>query len=125
MQINLKVINFTDLTVWQTGHEIVLDIYKATKLFPRDELFGLISQLRRAVISLTSNIAEGFSRSSSKDKAYFYRIALGSITELQNQLLIAKDLNYLSEIEYFVISKKLIAVHKMTNGLIKSVLSRS
>ena len=125
MQVDPKVINFTDLKVWQTGHEIVLDIYKATKLFPKDELFGLVSQLRRAVVSLTSNIAEGFSRSSPKDKAYFYRITLGSITELQNQLLIAKDLNYLSEIEYFAISKKLTAVHKMTNGLIKSILSRT
>lgn len=87
-----KVKNFTDLKVWQQGHKLVVDIYDVTKLFPRDELFCLTTQIRRAIISFTSNIAEGFSRSTAKDKAHFYSIALGSLTEVQNQLLIAKDL---------------------------------
>jgi len=119
-----KIETFVDLKVWQVGHKVVLKVYKLTKLFPRGELYGLISQLRRAVVSITSNIAEGFSRSSSRDKAYFYSIALGSVTELQNQLLIAKDLEYFESAMYVEISKELVGIHKMLNGLIKSVLAR-
>jgi four helix bundle protein len=124
MQIRTKVVNFTDLKVWQIGHRVVLSIYQVTKLFPRDEQFGLISQLRRAVVSITSNIAEGFSRSTARDKIYFYTIALGSLTEVQNQLLIAKDLGYLNNNAFFEMSKQLTDVQKMIHGLIKSAVSR-
>ena len=121
---NTKIINFRDLKVWQSGHQVVIAIYKVTMLFPREELYGLTSQIRRAVVSITSNIAEGFSRNGPRDKAHFYAIALGSVTELQNQLLIAKDLSYFEESDYQRISKDLIEVHKMINGLIKSVMAR-
>jgi four helix bundle protein len=121
---NQKIKSFIDLKVWQTGHKVVLNVYKFTKLFPKEELYGLTSQLRRAAVSITSNIAEGFSRSGPADKARFYSIALGSVTELQNQLLIAKDLFYLNETDCPKISTELVEIHKMLNGLIKSVLSR-
>lgn len=92
-----KIKSFTDLIAWQEGHKLVLEIYKATKIWPKEELFGLISQIRRAVVSITSNLAEGFSRSTLKDKANFYSMALGSLTEAQNQLLVARDLDYLEK----------------------------
>ncbi len=122
--MNPKVINFTDLKVWQLGHQVVLAVYAETKSFPRDELFGLISQLRRAVVSITSNIAEGFSRSTARDKIHFYTIVLGSITEVQNQLLISKDLYYLKSEAFNKISNQLVEIHKMVHGLIKSASNR-
>lgn len=124
MFTNTKVINFSDLTAWQIGHKVILKIYAETKKFPKEEQFGLISQLRRAAVSITSNIAEGFSRSTAKDKIYFYTIALGSLTEVQNQLLIAKDLGYLEKEQYTEVTEELIQVQKMLHGLIKSARSR-
>ncbi|MDO8582285.1 MAG: four helix bundle protein [bacterium] len=111
--------SFTELDAWKEGHALVLMIYTATKQFPREELFGLTSQMRRCVVSITSNIAEGFSRQSYKEKVQFYSISLGSITELQNQLLIARDVGYLSKDTFHTIIEKTVTVHKITNGLIK------
>src|SRR3989338_6098100 len=91
-----KIAKFTDLIAWQEGHKLVLLIYQITKDFPKDELYGLISQMRRAAVSITSNLAEGFSRRSSKDKNNFYTMSLTSLIELQNQLLISKDVSYLT-----------------------------
>src|SRR3989344_3686390 len=92
-----KIKSFTDLNAWKEGHQLVLMIYKKTKLFPKEELFGLVSQMRRCVVSITSNLAEGFSRQSYKEKLQFYSMALGSVTELQNQLLVSRDVGYLSQ----------------------------
>lgn len=91
-----KIKSFTDLDAWKEGHKLVLDIYKITKDFPKEEQFGLTIQLRRAGVSFTSNIAEGFSRNSYKEKLQFYSTALGSLTEIQNQLLVAKDIGYIT-----------------------------
>jgi len=115
---NNKIQKFTDLLVWQESHKLVLMIYQATKNFPKEELFGLTSQLRRAAVSITSNIAEGFSRQGYKEKLQFYYMALGSLTESQNQLLIAKDLNYLEQIEFNKIAEQSISVHKLLNGFV-------
>jgi len=115
-----KIKSFTDLDAWKEGHKLVLMIYEITKQFPKDELFGLTSQIRRCAVSVTSNIAEGFSRSSYKEKAHFYFISLGSTTELQNQLLISRDIKYINEDKFAVIAEKTIKVHKIINGLIKS-----
>jgi len=124
MEMDNRIINFNDLKAWQTGHQVILLIYQETKIFPREEQFGLISQLRRASISITSNIAEGFSRKTAKDKIYFYSISLGSLTEVQNQLLIAKDLEYLKLDSYLGILQLLVQVQKMLHGLIKSASNR-
>ncbi len=115
-----KIKSFTDLDAWKEGHKLVLMIYKTTKAFPKDELFGLTSQMRRCAVSITSNIAEGFSRQSYKNKSKFYSTALGSTTELQNQLLIAKDVNYISSRQFQDIAKQSVKVHKIINGLIKN-----
>ncbi len=92
-----KIQKFTDLRVWQEGHSIAIEIYKLTKSFPKDELFALVNQMRRCAVSITSNIAEGFSRQSKKEKVQFYSISQGSLTELHNQLLIARDVGYMNQ----------------------------
>ncbi|OGZ00496.1 MAG: hypothetical protein A3B13_01835 [Candidatus Liptonbacteria bacterium RIFCSPLOWO2_01_FULL_45_15] len=126
MEINepKKIIYFTDLNTWKEGHKLVLTIYQITKKLPKDELFGLTSQMRRAAVSITSNIAEGFSRQSFKEKAQFYSMAQGSLTELQNQLLVSKDIGYFTAEEYEEIIHQSVIVHKLINGLIKSSKSR-
>jgi len=96
-----------------------LSVYKATKSFPKEEMFCLTSQIRRAVISISSNIAEGFSRNSVKDKCKFYTIALGSLTELQNQLLIGRDLKYLAENDFQNVAQQTVRVSKLISGLKK------
>jgi len=114
-----KITSFTKLDAWKEGHRLVLMVYKITKQFPKDELFGLISQMRRCVVSITSNIAEGFSRNSWKEKLQFYSTAVGSLTELQNQLIIARDVAYLSKEIFIECAQQTIKVSKITNGLIK------
>jgi len=115
----MKIRSFKDLDAWKEGHKLVLIIYKTTKAFPKEELFGLTSQLRRCSVSITSNIAEGFSRKSFKEKIQFYYLALGSVTELQNQIQIAFDVRYLNKDQYNEIEELSIKVHKILNGLIK------
>lgn len=114
-----KISSFTDLEAWKQGHVLVLTIYKVTKEFPSREQFALISQLRRAAVSITSNIAEGFSRQSYREKVQFYAMALGSVTEVQNQILIAKDIQYLQPVSCKEIIDQSITVNKLLNGLIK------
>ncbi len=116
-----KIKNFTDLEAWQKSHFVVLEIYNITKTFPQHELFSLTNQMRRAAISVTSNIAEGFSRYSKNDKIYFYTIATGSLTELQNQIIVSKDLKYISTQQYAVLYEATTAAHKLINALISSI----
>ena len=115
-----KIKNFIDLRTWQEAHKLVLMIYDSTKNFPKEEIYGLTSQIRRAAVSVTSNIAEGFSRFSYKEKIQFYYIANSSVTESQNQLIIAKDLGYLKQEEFNKIYNQSIDVHKLLNSIIKS-----
>ena len=115
---NKKIQSFTDLEVWRKTHSLVLMIYKITKNFPKQEIFSLTNQMCRAAVSITSNIAEGFARQSFKEKLQFYYIALGSLTELQNQVLIAKDLGYLNQADFNKIVKQTIVFHKMLNAFI-------
>ncbi|HBT92580.1 MAG: S23 ribosomal protein [Parcubacteria group bacterium GW2011_GWD2_43_10] len=117
MQESIK--NFTELRVWKEAHSLVLLIYKITKKFPKDEVFGLISQLRRAAVSVTSNIAEGFSRQSYAEKVQFYSLALGSLTEVQSQLFIARDVGHINKLLFNEISEQTIDVHKLLNAFIK------
>lgn len=112
-----KIYSFTDLKAWKQGHELVLFVYEITKHFPQNEVFGLTSQMRRAVVSITSNIAEGFSRISNKEKAQFYSIALGSLTEIQNQSYIARDVGFISQEDFLKIEELLIVTSRLINGL--------
>lgn len=120
METKEKIKSFTGLYAWQEGHKLVLMVYQVVEKFPKKEQFCLIPQMIRAVVSITSNIAEGFSRKSRKEKAQFYYLALGSLTEIQNQLLVARDLGYLSKDKFRKIAEKSIVVSKLINGLIKS-----
>ncbi len=117
--MNQKILSFTDLVAWREGHTLVLDVYRMTKEFPREELFGLTSQMRRCAVSITSNIAEGFSRNSWKEKLQFYSTSLGSFTELQNQLLVSRDVKYISTEVFNQIAEQSVLVSKLIRGLIK------
>ncbi|SRR6266404_7161353 len=112
---------FTDLRVWRESHFLSLEVYKLTREFPKEEVYGLTSQLRRAVVSVTSNIAEGFNRFSRKEKIQFYSIALGSVSEVHSQLMLVKDLHYISETEYKALEEQIEIVHKALSALIKSI----
>ena len=119
-----KIITFKDLIVWQKAHLLVLKIYKITKNFPRDEKYGLIDQMRRAAVSITSNIAEGFYWRTLLDKNNFYSIALSSLAELLNQIIISKDLSYIDNKTYVELDNDVVEVRKLLSGLIKSSQSR-
>lgn len=112
---------FEDLNAWKEAYHLVLQIYKLTDRFPQKENFALTSQMRRAAVSVSSNIAEGFSRRGTKEKILFYSMSLGSITELQNQLLIAVGIGYLVGSDTEEASEQLVLTHKLVNGLIKGV----
>jgi four helix bundle protein len=117
MEGKIKIKSFTDLIAWQEGHKLVVMIYKITEKFPNKEIFGITNQIRRSAVSITSNIAEGFSRSTSKDKHHFYCIASGSLSELQNQLIISRDIKYLEKELFDKIANQTIKVAKLISGL--------
>ncbi len=119
--MNKKIQSFTDLVAWKEAHALALAIYKITDDFPKKETYSLIDQMRRSAVSISSNIAEGFSRQSKKEKLQFYYTAKGSLTELQNQLLIAKDVRYVSLEAFSHVAKQTVQVSKLLNGLIKSL----
>lgn len=118
-----KIKSFTDLIVWQQAHQLVLSIYQITKNFPKEERYSLIDQLRRAAISITSNIAEGFSRQTYKEKCQFYYQSLGSLTEIQNQLLVARDIGYMNQKTFKQIANQTISVQKLLSLLITKTKS--
>lgn len=117
--------SFTDLVAWQTGHALALAVYRATSRFPKTESFSLTDQMRRCAISITSNIAEGFSRRTKNDKTQFYYIALGSTTELQNQLMLSKDLKYIDHGTFKSLAGQTVHVSKLINGLLKSATTHT
>lgn len=120
-----KIRSFTDLEAWQEAHKLVLKIYKLTGKFPKEERFGLVDQIRRAAVSISSNIAEGFSRHTDLDKKRFYYQSLGSLTELQNQLLVARDVGYISKKQFDEVANRTISVSKLTNALIKYLKAKN
>lgn len=115
----MRIKSFTKLIVWRKAHKFVLLIYQISEKFPKKEIFGLTQQIRRAVVSITSNIAEGFCRISKKEKIKFYYISLGSTAEIQNQLLIAYDLKYINREELNKAVRLSIEVSKLINSLIR------
>ncbi|MBI5621800.1 four helix bundle protein [Candidatus Falkowbacteria bacterium] len=114
----VKIKNFTDLITWQEAHKLVILIYTITKNFPSEEKFGLISQMRRSAISISSNIAEGFGRQGYKEKIKFYYLAQGSLTELKNQIIIAYDIHYLAQEKFTEITEQINHAHRLLQGLI-------
>lgn len=115
----MKILKFTDLISWQESHKLVLMIYEATTSFPKFEMFGIVSQMRRSAVSVTSNIAEGFGRRSIREKIQFYFIAQSSLTELQNQLLVSRDVGYTSSETHQEIYKQSHSAFMLICGLIR------
>ena len=110
-----------DLRVWQQGIEMVTSIYLMTKSFPKEEVFGLASQLRRASVSVPSNIAEGYARGTDKEKLHFLRISSGSMSEVETQLMLSLNLGYLDQERYNELSETVTSVWKQLNSLISSI----
>lgn len=117
--------SFENLLVWQEGHKLVVEVYRISTQFPRDEMFGLTNQIRRAAVSVTSNIAEGFSRNTNKDKLQFYYISMGSLKELKNQLIVARDFGYLDHETFEGLNSSEEMVGRLLSGLIRSVRNGS
>lgn len=113
---------FKELKVWQKSVSFVTEIYKLTENFPKTEMFGLTSQLRRASVSIPSNIAEGNSRRSTADYSQFLKIARGSCAEIETQILIAKNLNFISEKTFENLTNQIIEISKLLNALMNALL---
>jgi len=119
----MKTYSFEKLQVWQQAKVLTKNIYLITKEFPNDEKFGLTSQLRRASVSVCSNLAEGSSRNSYKDKARFTEIAYGSLMEILNQLILSLDLELINQNEYEQLRINIEEIGNMLNGLRQSQLN--
>jgi four helix bundle protein len=119
MEEKSKIKNFRDLDVWRLAMEIVVDSYKYTKSFPKEEVYGLVSQMRRAALSIASNIAEGFNRYHNKEYRQFLYIALGSCAELETQIEVSLLLGYITQAVRDKIIEKLDHESRMLRNLIK------
>ena len=116
-----KIKTYRDLDIWNAGITLVKDIYKTTETFPKNELYCLISQMRRSAISIPSNVAEGFRRYYNKEYKQFLYISLGSCAELETQVTIAKELKYIKEEKETALLEKLDHICRMVSNLIKKL----
>jgi four helix bundle protein len=119
-----KIKSFTDLQAWQSSRKLVRATYKAVEKFPPAELYGLTSQMKRASISIASNIAEGFKRDTMRDKVHFYIMAHGSLTELQNQIILAQDLAYINHAAFTKLGNLSSEADKLLTGLVRASKER-
>jgi len=113
--------DFKELKVWQRSHQITLKIYKITASFPKEELYGLISQMRRSSSSVPTNIAEGCGRGSDADFARFLHFAMGSASELEYQLLLSLDLSFINQETYQNLNTELIETKRMLNSFLQKL----
>jgi four helix bundle protein len=113
--------DFKGLTVWQKAHQLVLGVYRATTHYPKDEMYGLVSQTRRASASISANIAEGCGRRTNADFARFLQNAMGSASELEYHLLLGHDLGLLEAADYEALTTQTIEVKRMLTGLIQKL----
>ncbi|WP_407403577.1 four helix bundle protein [Chryseobacterium sp.] len=109
---------YTELEVWQESRKLVNLVYTLTKKFPKEEIFGLTNQIRRAAISISSNIAEGCGRRTANDTIQFLHIARGSVYELETQLYLSLDQNYISDEDFKSVAEKILSCKKLLNGFI-------
>ncbi len=119
-----RIEKFTDLKAWQASRMLVLCVYSSTKSFPRAEEFGLTSQMKRAVVSVSSNIAEGFNRATMKDRLHFYVMAHGSLTEIQSQVMLSRDLRFMDDDSFRDFVDRAETAEKLLVGLIKATKER-
>ena len=117
----MKAKTFEDLIVWQKSHQFVLEIYKMTQHFPRHELFGLISQIRKSAVSVSANTAEGFKRKGKPDKIRFFNISQGSLEEVRYYLILANDLGYADTKQ---LKTDLDEIGRMLDAYIKSITKK-
>ena len=113
--------DFKELKVWQKAHQLVLKVYKATQHFPANERYGLISQIRRAAASIPTNIAEGCGRQGNRELAHFLSMAAGSSSEIDYQLLLARDLTYLSDMDYREYQAAAAEIRRMLHAFIRKL----
>ena len=113
--------SYKDLLVWQKSIQLVTEVYRLSKTLPKEEIYGLVSQMQRAAVSIPSNIAEGHDRNSDKEFSQFLCVARGSLAELETQLIIAKNLDYINQEQMTNISNNCYEIGKMTNGLLKRI----
>jgi four helix bundle protein len=118
-----RIQSFTDLNVWKEGHQLVVLIYNITKVFPNTEAYSMTDQMRRSACSVTANIAEGFGRHSYKEKLQFYFQSQGSLTELKDFILIARDVGYLNLKDFDELAEKTNLTHKLLQGFIQKTKS--
>ena len=117
----MAVKSYQDLETWQTAMDLVAEVYRVTKLFPKDEIYGLTNQLRRAAVSVPSNIAEGQGRDSTKEFLHYLSMAHGSLCEVETQLLIAQRLGYLNQEDAERSASLAASVGRLINGLSRSL----
>jgi four helix bundle protein len=115
--------NYRDLEVWEKAHKLTLELYRQSRAFPKEEFYGLTSQLRRSAISVGANLAEGCGRQTTPELARFVRIAMGSASELDYHLLLARDFGYLKAEVYRELSQELTRVRKMLAALLSTLES--
>lgn len=118
-----KIVTFRDLKVWQKAHQLVLAIYRATRSFPKEELYGLVSQIRRAAASIPTNLAEGHKRRGAKDYARFVNLANASLEELKYHLILSKDLEFIDKSSFSAFFEQTDETGKMLNGLYASLIN--
>ena len=116
---DIEMKDFRSLKVWEKAHELTLAIYEATREFPKHEIYGVTSQIQRAAVSVPTNIAEGCGKDSDAELKRYFLIAMGSSSELEYLLLLARDLGYLPAESYQILQSKLIEVRKMLNAFIQ------
>jgi four helix bundle protein len=119
MATETRLTEFEQLTVWQEAQNWAVAVYRVTKNFPKEEQYGLTSQLRRAVSSISANIAEGFGRKSPKDKLHFYTMAYGSALEVKNFLYLAEKLGYLKQADLEQLLDKSVSVQRLLNAFMR------
>ncbi len=117
--MNEKIRNYRDLEIWKEGIELVKDIYRSTENFPKQEMYSLVTQMRRSALSIPSNVAEGFRRYHNKEYKQFLYVLLGSCAELETQITIAKELKYITEDREVELFERSDHICRMTSNLIK------
>lgn len=113
--------NFRDLKVWEKSHKLALEIYKITKMFPKAELYGLTSQIRRAAVSIPTNISEGCGRSNGKDFARFLQISMGSASELEYLIFLSNELEVIDNSLFTELTLKIVEIKKMLSSLMQKL----
>ena len=117
--------SFENIIAWQKAHALVLLVYRVTKHFPKDEIFGLTSQFRRAAVSIEANIAEGYKKLSKADKLRFFNISQGSLEECRDYIILSRDLGYISQIEFEELHTGLETTSKFLNSYCETIVNNN